>query len=188
MQTRILFLTGALLTASLCPAIAQEATASGNLNTEATWTALRNLVNAANNQSKMATTTAVDARDRAINALTLAQRIEACGNRNMMYAPAATGADAKTGCKSIPSGSGKDCSFYEQKCSLKGCHSKLIYVDQKIGKTKSQEVPKIWKDKYVYIFNTDGTLGATYAGQCRDGTIQYFPILEAPPGGGQRDR
>lgn len=80
MQTSTLLLTGALVGASLSPAFAQETTAAGNLNTEASWSALRNLVDASNNQSKIANITANSALEKA-------NKIEACGKDGMIYSP-----------------------------------------------------------------------------------------------------
>lgn len=84
-------LVGALLAAPLSHAVAQEITASGNLQTETSWLALKNLVDAANNQSKMA--------------MALAEAIKSCGSKGMVYGPGVAGADA-TGC--LPQASGAD--------------------------------------------------------------------------------
>jgi hypothetical protein len=46
---------------------AQERVAGGNLNTEATWTALHNLAQQANSQSRVATIAATDAQTKANN-------------------------------------------------------------------------------------------------------------------------
>lgn len=65
-------------------AVAQERTAGGNLQTEATWTALKNATDQANGNAKMA--------------LSLAEAIKNCGMKGLVYAPGMAGADS-TGCK-----------------------------------------------------------------------------------------
>lgn len=84
-------LVGALLAAPISHAFAQEITASGNLQTETSWAALRSLVEAANNQSKMA--------------MALAEAIKSCGSKGMVYGPGVEGADTN-GC--LPQSSGAD--------------------------------------------------------------------------------
>lgn len=87
----------------VAPVVAQETTAAGSMNTQMSWAALKNLIDQAVNQSKIATITAEDAKTKAEDALTLAKKIEACGNKGMIYASGAVGADAQ-GCIMPPNG------------------------------------------------------------------------------------
>lgn len=91
MRTLTLLLVGTLLVAPFSHTSAQETTASGNLQTEASWSALKSLIDAANNQSKMA--------------MVLAEAIKSCGSKGMVYGPGVAGADAN-GC--LPQASGAD--------------------------------------------------------------------------------
>ncbi|QLF72052.1 hypothetical protein FE840_020665 (plasmid) [Peteryoungia desertarenae] len=65
------FVFGAALAVSTLT-VAQERTASGNLQTEASWSALKILSDNAMAQARVATTAATDARTRADNAMTRA--------------------------------------------------------------------------------------------------------------------
>jgi len=76
--------------------MAQERTASGNLQQEASWNALKNLVEVADGKASTAQIAATAALDKA-------NKMEACFNQNKIYAPTATGADATTGCKPLSS-------------------------------------------------------------------------------------
>lgn len=69
---------------------AQETTASGHLMNEMSWTALKALSDTANNNANIAKIAATDAQARAA-------KIEACGNKSMLYAPESPKKDAN-GC------------------------------------------------------------------------------------------
>lgn len=84
---RIFLLLG-LAALSPLTVVAQERVASGNLNTEANWGALRNLAELANTKAQTASI--------------LAEAIKACGMKDMIYAPQTAGADG-SGCKKISS-------------------------------------------------------------------------------------
>lgn len=86
MRTLTLLLVGTLLVAPLSHTSAQETTASGNLQTEASWSALKSLIDAANNQSKMA--------------MIAVEAIQNCGSKGMLYGPKSPSKDA-SGCVPI---------------------------------------------------------------------------------------
>jgi hypothetical protein len=91
MRKLSLALIGVLIAVPLSSTVSQETTASGNLNTEASWAALHNLIDVANSQSKMA--------------MALAEAIKSCGSKGMVYGPGIEGADTN-GC--LPQSSGTD--------------------------------------------------------------------------------
>lgn len=78
---------------------AQERTAGGALQTEASWAALKNLIGVVGDKTKIAQITATAA-------LELATRIRNCGNKGMLYAPDNGGND--DGC--ITTGGGRTVS------------------------------------------------------------------------------
>lgn len=79
----------ALLAVPYAAPSAQERTASGNLQNEASWASLKSLVEAASYKAQ--------------GASALATAIKDCGVKGMVYAPGTAGIDAQ-GCK-IPGGS-----------------------------------------------------------------------------------
>lgn len=88
---------GALLWApAIC--LAQERTAGGSLQQEASWSALTNLIDQASASAKIANITANEA-------LMIARKIELCGKAGLIYAPNTPDADAITGCKSVTTSS-----------------------------------------------------------------------------------
>lgn len=116
-------LFAAVMAAPIPHALAQERVAAGDLDVQASWTALKNLADAANNQAKIATITAdsavkkadtaqatantarseaANAQTTANSALTKANRIETCGRKGMIYAPGIAGTD-KDACKAAGS-------------------------------------------------------------------------------------
>jgi len=82
----------ALLALPLLAPEAQERTASTNQSQEATWNALKTVIN-------LAGTKADAAKTEAEAALTTATRMEACGKEGKIYAPGSSGADPVTGCR-----------------------------------------------------------------------------------------
>lgn len=105
---KLLYVTAFALLVS--GAYAQERTAAGNLNTEATWTALRGLSEQANSNAKIAKT--------------LAEAIATCGKKSMLYAAGQPGADAQ-GCKAaMPDPSTLNINTYTQTlCTRGGNHT-----------------------------------------------------------------
>lgn len=159
-------------------AISQERAASGNLQTEASWTALKNLVNAADGKASVAQITANDAQTKANNAqttadtaLTVAQKIESCGKKGMLYAPGMSGADAKTGCKVI-SVIGNACGNFKKVTGCTDATCKIRYLDRKTGNVIYTTIPEKWQDGDVYVWknNSDNFVGA----QCRNGSFVRF--------------
>ncbi len=84
---------GLLLAVQFSAPQAQERTASGNLQQETTWNALKTVLDLAGTKAETAKTNA----DAALN---MAARMEACGKLGKIYAPGSSGADAATGCRS----------------------------------------------------------------------------------------
>ena len=84
---RFTLLLAPLLVLPMAGSHAQERTASGNLQTETTWNALKTLVDAAQGTAKTAQITAN-------GAMTKATKIEACGKKGLLYGPGVAGRDA----------------------------------------------------------------------------------------------
>ncbi len=93
MKTYSILVCALLALSAVGTLIAQETTAAGTMNAQMSWTALKNLIDQAVNQAKVATITAENAKTTAEDALARAMKIEACGNKGMIYAPGAVGAD-----------------------------------------------------------------------------------------------
>lgn len=79
-----LFALTLALTLLAAPTHAQERTASGPLQTEASWSALKGIADSANNNAK--------------SAHIRLNQVETCGKLGMFYAPGAPGSDGQ-GCK-----------------------------------------------------------------------------------------
>lgn len=88
MRTRTLLLTGALLATSFPLVLAQEVTASGSLQTEASWSALRSMIEKTSGDLQIMRTDLT--------------AIRTCNAKGMLYAPASSNADGN-GCTSIGS-------------------------------------------------------------------------------------
>ncbi len=108
-----------LLFAVLClisfPLQAQERTAAGSLDTQMTWSTLKNLTDDANAKS-----TAAHSR---------IDQMEKCGAKGMLYSPSAAGAD-KDGCKSVSP-------------KLTNCHDRAGYFGVHVYCGKDQVVRKV---------------------------------------------
>lgn len=89
---------------------AQERTATGSLDNQMTWTALKGLSEQANNNAK--------------SAKILAEAIAACGQKSMLYSAGQPGADAQ-GCKpAMPDPSTLNINTYNQAiCQRGGTHT-----------------------------------------------------------------
>ncbi len=92
-------------------ATAQERVASGNMNVEATWQALKSLTEQANGNAKMA--------------LNLANSQYTCSLKGMFYSPGAAGVDAdKCKASTMPNPAQLAIKTYSQKlCTYGGYHS-----------------------------------------------------------------
>ncbi len=77
----------ALAFAPVFQVLGQETTASGNLQVQSSWNALKTLVDEADSKAR--------------TAQILANAIKDCGVKGMFYSPGVSGADAK-GCKAPP--------------------------------------------------------------------------------------
>ncbi len=84
---RICLLTAVMSATMILSLTAQERTASGNLQVESSWTALKVLVDAAQGTARTAQITAD-------SALAKANRIEICNRKGLLYGPGVSGSDA----------------------------------------------------------------------------------------------
>jgi len=75
------------LLATMAPVHGQERTVQSNLNTEASWTALKNMIQAADMKAEMAQILANASKD--------------CGISGMLYGPGTPTSDPTTGCKPV---------------------------------------------------------------------------------------
>ncbi len=163
-------LLAAVMAAPIPHALAQERVAAGGLDVQASWTALKNLADAANNQAKIATVTAdsavkkadvaqttantarseaASAQATANNALTKASRMEACGNRGMIYAPAKANRDSNGCITTTPRLNYAKCEYFRWKKLYGLCPANTVFAG---GETRNSDTGE-WNGFYCCPFN-----------------------------------
>ncbi|PLK68688.1 hypothetical protein C0V73_22730 [Rhizobium sp. TH135] len=119
------------------------------------WTALKSLVEAADLKAKGATI--------------LAEAIQTCGSKGMLYGPSHEAKDAN-GCVAVK---GMGCDFAATGiCSPSKCE--IRYLDQRNGRLIRATVPDTWEDGDVYSWRNKQTENNFIGAQCRDGKIIRF--------------